>query len=45
MFNYLQAASKTVTIYIGANHTITIGDMTAKYTENGFSSIEWIEMA
>lgn len=29
---------------MGENSTITIGGMTAKYTENGYSSIEWIDM-
>ena len=40
----MKAAQKTVTLYIGKNDTITIGDMTAKYTENGYSSIDWIEI-
>jgi hypothetical protein len=31
-------------VYLGANQTITIGDLTAKYTQSGYSSITWIEM-
>lgn len=42
IFSYVKTIQKTVTLYIGENDTITIGDMTAKYTENGYSSIEWI---
>lgn len=44
IFAYVKATEKTVTIYIGLNNSITIGDMTAKYTETGYSSIEWIDM-
>ncbi len=32
IFNYVKAVEKTVTLFIGENSTITIGDMTAKYT-------------
>lgn len=44
IFTYVKATEKTVTLFVGENSTITIGDMTAKYTENGYSSIEWIDM-
>ena len=44
IFAYVKATEKTVGIYLGGNHTITIGDMTAKYVETGFSEIQWIEM-
>lgn len=36
---------KTVTVYFGDNDTITIGDMTAKYTKYGYGGISWIGMA
>jgi hypothetical protein len=32
IFTYVKATDKTVTLFIGGNDTITIGDMTAKYT-------------
>ena len=44
IFTYVKSTEKTVTIFIGSNLTITIGDMTAKFTESGYSSIEWIDM-
>lgn len=45
IFNYVKARDKTVTIYIGNDKKImTIGDMTAKYSKSGFSSIQWIDM-
>ena len=44
IFSYVKATEKSVGIYLGGNHTITIGDMTAKYVETGFSDIQWVEM-
>jgi hypothetical protein len=44
IFSYVKATEKTVGIYLGSNHTITIGDMTAKYVETGFSEIQWVDM-
>ena len=40
----MKATEKMVGIYLGDNQTITIGDMTAKYVETGFSDIQWIDM-
>ena len=40
----MKAKEKTVTVYLGENNTLTIGDMTAKYTQNGYSSIQWVDM-
>mgnify|MGYP000925196148 FL=1 len=33
-----------MTVYLGDNNTITIGDMTAKYTKYGYGGISWISM-
>ena len=44
VFTYAKAREKTVTVFIGENQTLTIGDMTAKYTKTGYSSIQWIDM-
>ena len=44
IFTYVKCTNKTVTIYLGTNHSITVGDMTTKYVETGYSSIEWIDM-
>lgn len=44
VFNYVKAKEKTVTVFIGENMTLTIGDLTAKYTKTGYSSIQWIDM-
>ena len=30
---------------MGQNHTITIGDMSAKYLETGFSDLQWVGMS
>lgn len=43
IFSYVKATQKAITIYLGSNKTITIGDMTAKYTASGYSSISWIQ--
>lgn len=44
IFTYVKSTDKTVTIYLGTNKTLTIGDTTAKYSQSGFSSINWINM-
>lgn len=44
LFTYVKAADKTVTLFLGHNSSITIGDLTAKNTETGYSSITWIDM-
>lgn len=44
IFTYVKATEKTICIYLGENKTLTIGDMTAKYTHSGFSSINWINL-
>lgn len=28
--------------YLGENNTITFGDLTSKYADSGFSSINWV---
>ena len=42
IFSYVKATDKTICIYLGSNRTLTIGDMTAKFTQSGYSSISWI---
>lgn len=44
IFSYVKATDKTICIYLGVNRTMTIGDMTAKFTQSGFSSISWVAM-
>jgi hypothetical protein len=40
----VKSTDKTICIYLGQNRTLTIGDMTAKFTQSGYSSISWIAM-
>ncbi len=40
----MKASEKTVTVYLGSNNTLTIGDMTAKYAQTGYSSIVWVAL-
>ncbi len=44
IFDHVKAVEKTICVYLGENQTITIGDMTAKYTQTGYSSIEWMSL-
>ena len=44
IFDHVKATQKTISIYLGENKTITIGDMTAKFTQSGYSSIEWMTL-
>jgi hypothetical protein len=44
MFDYVQTKDRTVTVYLGVNNTLTVGDMTAKYSKGGFSSINWVPL-
>ena len=45
IFTYVSAIEKTVTVSLGTEtNNITIGDLTAKYTKEGYSGIKWIDM-
>ena len=35
---------KTLTIYLGSNSTITLGDLSTKNAEYGYSSIVWLPL-
>lgn len=41
IFQYIKSDSKIVSVYLGDNKTLTVGDITSKYTKEGFSSISW----
>ena len=44
MFAYVGSTDKIVTVYLGSNSTITIGDLSIKNAEKGYSGIEWIKL-
>lgn len=45
IFKVAGTRDKVVTVYIGQNKTLTIGDMTAKYSATGYSGISWIKLS
>jgi|688.fasta_scaffold41850_2 hypothetical protein len=42
IFKYIKSKDKVIGTYLGENNTLTIGDLTSKYTDSGFSSINWV---
>lgn len=42
IFKYIKSKDKVIGTYLGENNTITFGDLTSKYAESGFSSINWV---
>ena len=44
MIEVARNTEKYVTIFIGRNRTITIGDLSVKNSDEGFSGIKWIKV-
>jgi len=44
MFTFVGGTDRTVTIYLGSNSSVTIGDLSVKNAEKGYSGIEWIKL-
>lgn len=44
IFAYVNAVERSVVVSLNSNDTITIGDLTAKDTDLGYSGIQWISM-
>lgn len=44
MFTYVGSTEKIVTIFLGSNSSVTIGDLSVKNAEKGYSGIEWIKL-
>jgi hypothetical protein len=45
IFTFVGSTDKIVTIYLGSNSTVTIGDLSVKNAEKGYSGIEWIKLS
>ena len=44
IFDFVGEQEKTLTIYLGSNSTITLGDLSTKNSEYGYSSIIWLPL-
>lgn len=44
MFTFVGSSEKIVTVYLGSNSSVTIGDLSVKNAEKGYSGIEWIKL-
>ena len=44
MFTCVGSTDKIVTAYLGSNSSVTIGDLSVKNAEKGYSGIEWIKL-
>lgn len=44
IFTFVGSTEKIVTVYLGSNSTVTIGDLSVKNAEKGYSGIEWIKL-
>lgn len=44
VFEYLKVSQKIVTVYLGKNNSLTIGELTAKYSQTGYAGITWMNM-
>ena len=44
IFTYADALEKSVTIYLSSENIITIGDLTARNTDKGYSGITWVDL-
>lgn len=44
IFDFVAEKEKTMTVYLGDNNVITLGDLSSKNAEDGYSSITWLPL-
>lgn len=45
MFTYMNTTEKIITVYLGMNSTVTIGDLSVKNAERGYAGLEWVSLS
>jgi hypothetical protein len=44
IFAYVGESDKAVTVYLGDNATVTIGELSTKNSEEGYAGITWLDL-
>lgn len=45
MFTYMGTTEKIITVYLGLNSSVTIGDLSVKNAEKGYAGLEWVPLS
>lgn len=41
----MNTTEKIITVYLGMNSTVTIGDLSVKNAERGYAGLEWVSLS